>query len=133
MSVLPHQPSAAARENAGGGFRGGPWKGGCLPLAVQEPDLPDSTGSLNRLFISDPLKPEGASDLEGSGPTGLEIELVRCGGGRWTPGRHRGPLGRCRRTFRSSLSSLPLFFDLERQSAEEARAASGLPWGQIWI
>ncbi|XP_054098786.2 uncharacterized protein LOC128928119 isoform X1 [Callithrix jacchus] len=94
MSALPHRPAAAARENAVGVVRGGPWEGGCVPLAVQEPNRRDSTGSLNRLSFSGPLKREGASDLhsrwafgtalprrfrirrpgQGSGPTGLEIQ-----------------------------------------------------------
>ncbi|XP_078201347.1 uncharacterized protein LOC144578625 [Callithrix jacchus] len=94
MSALPHRPAAAARENAVGVVRGGPWEGACVPLAVQEPDRRDSTGFLNRLSFSGQLNGEGASDLhsrwafgtalprrfrirrpgQGSGPTGLEIQ-----------------------------------------------------------
>ncbi|KAK2097964.1 hypothetical protein P7K49_023415 [Saguinus oedipus] len=77
MSVLYHRPAAAAWENAGGGVRGRPWEGACMPLAVQEPDRPDSTGSLNRLSFSGPLKGEGPSDLE--------VGIRDCSNRYWRP------------------------------------------------
>ncbi|KAK2097961.1 hypothetical protein P7K49_023412 [Saguinus oedipus] len=60
MSALSHQPGRRARENAGGGVRGGFLEGGCLSVAVQEPDLPDSTDRV---------------------PRGWRFSLVSCGGG----------------------------------------------------
>ncbi|KAK2098000.1 hypothetical protein P7K49_023451 [Saguinus oedipus] len=89
VSALPRRPAPVAGANAGGGVRGGPWEGGCVPPAGQETDRPDFSDSLNLLSYS------GSDGMSRDRiPRSWTFSLVKCGGGVWTLERCLQPYGK---------------------------------------